>query len=221
MQRSLIFKLIIIILFLVAFSLLVLTVLVRKQLIQVNDSKQPSVMLYEGQAPVLVDNSVPLYMQFGKRLDTAQAFTEVNAHDLKVEAINIEENNIGKIIMVSSSGKRISLPMVGLVGIKKRNSNSYDGVLVSNVSKHLVSGTSVNIKASFVGSYMTWSNEQIQDYYNNKSEIKNSEFYDAIMLSSSFRGKKRLSEYDVIKRFSKENVSFEKEEMLILWLEIL
>lgn len=177
--------------------------------------------LLKDAAPLLVEDSIPLYFQYGTEIIPKQAFTEVDLKNVVVEDIKIEKEETGLLIIVSESGKKITLPMAGLVGLKSKKGVSFDGVAVSNVPAKLPLKAIVNVKSAFVGSYMSWGNEEIVNYFENT--FKNTSAIDTSLFLRANQniGKVKLTEAAVLKRFLKEEVSFTETEMLVIWIEVI
>jgi len=166
-----------------------------------------------------VESLPDIYFQYAYNL-TEEIWFSV----LTFEAVMVVEPPNGSdetVMVIDYNGKKISLPLVGTVGLKiGEGEGKYSPAKVRDLGRTISAGSKLRVGMIFTPREVTAGAEVIQSKL--KANLDNNpDFYDLASLAIAKRGVKKLTQEEIVQRLQLvESVVFEPEEMTVSSIEV-
>lgn len=179
---------------------------------------KPMKSVSEDTQVVNVESLPDIYFQYAYNLTDEIWFSE-----LTFEAVTVVEPPNGSdetVMVVDYNGKKVSLPLVGSVGLKiGEGEGKYSPAKVRDLGQTISAGSKLRVGMMFTPSEVSASADEIQSKLKENVEI-GSDVYDLAMLYIAKLGVKKLTQEEIVQRLQQgESVAFEPEEMTVSGIE--
>lgn len=169
------------------------------------------------EARVKPPNQLDVVLHYGPEIVPEQALTEGFFEALVVKQVDVNGNR--GMLTLEKNGVTVQLPVVGVLGVRKTVGGTSETVPVRELAAWLVAGEKLQVRAGFVGSNMSLSQQEITNHLEEK--LKGAELYEEMMEANRLWGVKRLSEDEFMARLGNNPVTFEPEELITLSVDVM
>lgn len=168
---------------------------------------------------VNVESLPDIYFQYAYNLTEEIWFSELTFEMVTVVEPPGASDEVAMV--VDYNGKRVSLPLVGMIGLKiGEGEGSYAPAKVRDLGQTISVGTRLRVGMMFTPREVTAGAEEIQSKLKENLD-DNSDIYDLAMLNIVKRGVKKLSQEEIVQRLQQaDSVTFEPEEMTVSSIEV-
>lgn len=168
---------------------------------------------------VNVDSLPDMYFQYAYSLTDEIWFSEITFEQVTV--VVPPGANDETTMVVAYNGKRITVPLVGTVGLKiGEGEGSYTPARVRELAQTVLAGSTIRVGLLFTPVEVTPNASDIQTKLR-KGVDESSEYYDLAMLNIAKRGVKKLTQEEIVDRLRQdEQIVFAPEEMMVSSIEV-
>lgn len=185
------------------------------------DEPTPEVLetVSEDTQVVNVESLPDIYFQYAFNLTEEIWFSE-----LTFETVTVVEPpgaSDEAVMVVDYNGKRVSLPLVGTVGLKiGEGEGKYEPAEVRDLGRTISAGSRLRVGMLFTPSEVAASADEIQTKLKEGLD-STADMYDLYLINIAKRGLKKLTQEEIVQRLQHaEAVTFGPEEMTVSSIEV-
>lgn len=153
--------------------------------------------------------------QYVYQLTPQAHFSEFGLSDAIV--VNVPDRD-KSFIVVSKNGKKLSFPIIGVVGFRSSAESSYEPVLVRLLSNRIVVGDKIDLHATYVSPFSSLSTTQIQKKL--LENVEDGPFRKEAELQIKLRENAGFTESQALELiYNNTNISFQPRQLIVTSLE--
>lgn len=168
---------------------------------------------------VNVESLPDIYFQYAYNLTEEIWFSELTFETVTVAVP--PDGSDETMLVVDYNGKKVSLPLVGMVGLKiGEGEGSYAPAKVRDLGQTVSAGARLRVGLMFTSSEVTANADEMQSKLKEGLD-SSSDAHDLAVMNIEKRGLKKLTQEEIVERLQQaEVVTFEPEEMTVSSIEV-